>query len=156
PARLRDAAPPFCGAPARTRGAERRRSIRSGPRAVGDAAIPFLEPCAQARRHESAQPAAMTERTTAAIADPDRILKGISALVTLTGMYPSGHPLVADRLREVHDGLRHHLKDNASVHLDVIRGVLHVNGVASETRTEGYGVGIDSLHVDAGVRIEEL
>src|SRR5262249_196428 len=39
---------------------------------------------------------------------------------------------------------------------DVIRGVLHLNGVASGTRTDGYGAGIDSLHVDAGLRIEEL
>ncbi|HJZ72710.1 MAG TPA: HD domain-containing phosphohydrolase [Vicinamibacterales bacterium] len=98
----------------------------------------------------------MTDRTTVATADPDRILKAFSALVTLTGMYPSGHPLVAEKLREVHDGLQQHLKDHASVQLDVIRGVLHLNGVASGTRTDGYGAGIDSLHVDAGLRIEEL
>jgi putative nucleotidyltransferase with HDIG domain len=96
----------------------------------------------------------MSER--AAAVDPDRILKGFSALVTLTGIYPSGHPLVTEKLREVYDGLQQHLKSNPSVHLDVIGGVVHVNGVASEMRTEGYGFGINSLHVDAGVRPEEI
>ena len=97
----------------------------------------------------------MTDRN-AAFADPDRILKGFSALVTLTGIYPSGHPLVREKLREVHDGLQHHLKSQPSVELDVIRGVVHLNGIASDTRTDGYGLSIDSLHVHAGVRAEEI
>jgi putative nucleotidyltransferase with HDIG domain len=90
------------------------------------------------------------------LGDPDRILKAFSALVTLTGIYPSGHPLVAEKLREVHDGVLQHLKNSASVELDIIRGVVHLNGVASETRTDGYGLAIDSLHVHAGVRPEEI
>jgi putative nucleotidyltransferase with HDIG domain len=97
----------------------------------------------------------MTTRD-AAIGDPDRILKAFSALVTLTGIYPAGHPLVAEKLRDVHDGLQQHLKDSALVRLDVIGGVVHLNGVASDSRTDGYGVGIDSLHVQAGVRREEI
>jgi len=97
----------------------------------------------------------MTDRT-AALADPDRILKGFSALVTLTGIYPSGHPLVHEKLREVHDGLQQHLNGQPSVELDVIRGVVHLNGVASDTRSDGYGLAIDSLHVHAGVRPEEI
>jgi hypothetical protein len=79
----------------------------------------------------------MIDRSASLVADPDRILKAFSALVTLTGMYPAGHPLVVEKLREVHDGLQQHLKSNTSLHLDVIRGVLHVNGVASETRRMG-------------------
>lgn len=88
--------------------------------------------------------------------DPDRILKAFAALVTLTGMYPPGHPLVAEKLREVHEGLQHHLKDAPSVELDIIRGVVHLNGVASETRTDGYGLAIDSLHATGGVRADEI
>jgi putative nucleotidyltransferase with HDIG domain len=97
----------------------------------------------------------MTPREAAA-ADPDRILKAFTALVTLTGIYPSGHPLVGEKLREVYDGLQPHLKHDPLVQLDVIDGVVHLNGVASETRTAGYGLGIDSLRVQAGVRPDEI
>ena len=32
-----------------------------------------------------------------------RILKGFSTLGTLTGIYPAGHPLVADKVREIYE-----------------------------------------------------
>ena len=89
-------------------------------------------------------------------ADPDRILKSFSALVTLTGIYPAGHPLVADKLREVDDAVQQTLKAADAVRIDVIRGVVHLNGVACEGRGDAYGLPVDSLHFEPGVAATEI
>ena len=88
--------------------------------------------------------------------DPDRILKSFAALVTLTGIYPAGHPLVADKLREVDEAVQQQLKGADAVHIDVIRGVVHLNGVACEGRGDAHGLPVDSLHFDAGVNASEI
>ncbi len=38
--------------------------------------------------------------------DAYRILKGFSTLGTLTGIYTAGHPLVADKVREIYDAIQ--------------------------------------------------
>ena len=96
----------------------------------------------------------MTTREIAV--DPDRILKSFSALVTLTGIYPAGHPLVADKLREVDEAVQQQLKGADAVHIDVIRGVVHLNGVACEGRGDAHGLPVDSLHFEAGVNASEI
>lgn len=96
----------------------------------------------------------MSEREPAA--DPLRILKTLSALGTLAGIYPAGHPLVADKLREADETIQQHLKAADSVRIDIIRGVVHLNGVAFEGRGDAPGLGIDSLHIRQGVRAEEI
>lgn len=88
--------------------------------------------------------------------DPYRILKTFSALGTLTATYPAGHPLVADKLREAHEVVQQHLKADDSVRIDIIRGVVHLNGVAFDGPGDALGRGIDSLHIRAGVREEEI
>ena len=89
-------------------------------------------------------------------ADTHRILKGFTTLGTLTGMYPAGHPLVTDKVREIHEAVQRCLIAADAVHIDVIRGVLHLNGVPLEgTNDIATGV-IDSLYIDAGVQPEEI
>ena len=89
-------------------------------------------------------------------ADPDRILKSFAALVSLTGIYPAGHPLVVDKLREVDEAVQHQLKGADAVRIDVIRGVLHLNGVACEGRGDTHGLPVDSLHFEAGVDAAQI
>jgi len=89
-------------------------------------------------------------------ADTHRILKGFATLGTLTGMYPAGHPLVTDKVREIYEAVQRCLIAGDAVHIDVIRGVLHLNGVPLEgTNDIATGV-IDSLYIDAGVQAEEI
>ena len=88
--------------------------------------------------------------------DPHRILKAVSALGTLTGMYPAGHPLIAEKLREADDAVRQQLRMSDSVRIDVIRGVVHLNGVAYEGDGAAHNLGVDSIHIRAGFRIDEL
>ena len=90
-------------------------------------------------------------------ADPHRILKTFSALGTLTAIYPPGHPLITEKLREADETIRHHLKDDDALRIDIIRGVVHLNGVPSEGRGDGHdGLPIDSLHIRRGVSVDEI
>src|SRR5439155_930864 len=86
-----------------------------------------------------------------------RILKTFSALGTLTAIYPPGHPLITEKLREADETIRHHLKDDDALRIDIIRGVVHLNGVPSEGRGDGHdGLPIDSLHIRRGVSVDEI
>ena len=88
--------------------------------------------------------------------DPDRILKSFAALVTLTGIYPAGHPLVAEKLREVDEAVQQQLKSADAARIDVIRGVVHLNGIVCEGRGDTYGLPVDSLHFETGVTTAEI
>ena len=41
--------------------------------------------------------------------DPRRILSSLSALRALTGTYPAGHPMIADKVREADEAVQQHL-----------------------------------------------
>src|SRR5207249_8455243 len=105
------------GASDRARRSGRRR--RPWPRARGAraAALPVLEPVGGARGAEG--PRGTEPMTTAGTAaqplappppgrdplqpalDPLPILKGFANLRRLTGTYPAGHPMIAQKLREL-------------------------------------------------------
>jgi HD-GYP domain-containing protein (c-di-GMP phosphodiesterase class II) len=88
--------------------------------------------------------------------DAYRILKGFSTLGTLTGIYPAGHPLVADKVREICDAIQPCLAGGEWVRIDVVRGVVHLNGVPIEGQSDGHTFSVDSLHIHAGVQPEEI
>ena len=48
--------------------------------------------------------------TPAPALDPLLILKGFGSLRRLTGTYPAGHPMVVQRLKELDDAVRAHLR----------------------------------------------
>jgi HD-GYP domain-containing protein (c-di-GMP phosphodiesterase class II) len=85
-----------------------------------------------------------------------RILKGFSTLGTLTGIYPAGHPLVADKVREIYEAVQPCLAGGEMVRIDVVRGVVHLNGVPVEGQSEPQAFSIDSLHIYPGVQPEEI
>lgn len=89
-----------------------------------------------------------------ASADPHRVLKSFAALKTLMAIYPAGHPLVADRIREITDDVRSF--ERGWVRLDVIHGIVHVNGTPAETPAAPPTLGFDSLHLHTDVRPEEI
>ncbi|MGE5243599.1 MAG: HD-GYP domain-containing protein [Betaproteobacteria bacterium] len=93
---------------------------------------------------------------TESTGDPHRILKGFGALGMLMATYPPGHPLIADKVRETCDAVQEHLADSEAIRIDVIGGVVHLNGVAFEGRADALGGGADSLHIRTGVSAEEI
>ena len=50
-----------------------------------------------------------------------RILKGFTTLGTLTGIYPPGHPLIADKVREIYEAVQPCLAGGEWVRIDVVR-----------------------------------
>ena len=62
-------------------------------------------------------------------ADAHKILNGFAVLGTLASMYPPGHPLVAAKLKEIDAAVQNDLKNSDAVRIDVIHGVVHINGV---------------------------
>src|ERR671935_1970891 len=99
--------------------------------------------------------------TTAAAAslppvlDPLPILKGFASLRRLTGTYPAGHPMIGQKIRELEDAVRMHLRNRPSVRIDVIHGDVFLDGVSfgrdkqsnAQIIQELADLGIDSIHI---------
>ena len=109
--------------------------------------------------------------TSAAVADRDEILadpiaamKAFIALVRSTGLYPSGHPVVEQALQSLEDVVRPHLDAHGQMRLEVIGGDAHVDAQPFRQESDAHGqvvrdfqsIGLDSVHLTAGVTPEEL
>ena len=98
------------------------------------------------------------------VLDPLAFVKGLVSLRRLTGMYPQGHPAIEQKLTEVEGATRRHLDLSPALHIDVIHGHAHLDGVIfradrdapSEVLRELTALGIDSIHVQRGVSRQEL
>jgi len=102
--------------------------------------------------------------TSAPPLDPFPVLKGFASLRRLTGTYPAGHPMIAQKLQELEDAVRQHLRVGPSLLIDIIHGDVFLNGVffncdksanAQIVRELSY-LGVDSIHILEGVEREEL
>jgi putative nucleotidyltransferase with HDIG domain len=108
-----------------------------------------------ARRSAGGEPGAL---------DPVQILKGLASLRRLTGMYPAGHPTIAQKLSEVDEQIQQSLRAASPLRIDVIHGAAHLNGIAfrddgdtnAQILRELTDLGIDSVHFTAGVDRDEL
>jgi len=100
----------------------------------------------------------------AAPPDPVNVLKAFASLRRLLGTYPSGHPMIAQKLRELDEFVRHHLRRGPVLEIDVIDGEVRLDGVSFGTDRQANAqairelsdLGIDSIHIREGVEAEEL
>jgi putative nucleotidyltransferase with HDIG domain len=96
--------------------------------------------------------------------DPLPVVKGLASLRRLTGMYPASHPMIARRLEELDVAVRQLLQHGTAVHIDIIHGHVHLNGVAFPDTSDAHAqmvrdltdLGIDSIHIQQSVRADEL
>jgi putative nucleotidyltransferase with HDIG domain len=96
--------------------------------------------------------------------DPVPVLKGLGSLRRLVGTYPAGHPMIGQKLHELDEAVRRHLQHGPELRIDVIRGNVHLNGVAYEAGDQAVThlllelseLGVDSVHIREGIEIEEL
>ncbi len=106
-------------------------------------------------------------RTTAArdeSPDPIALVKGVTALVRSTSLYPAGHGVIQQALQALDDMLRPALEAEGHVRLDVIADDVHLDGRAFRQESLAHpqavrdftALGLDSLHVDLGVTRDEL
>src|SRR5262249_27550246 len=93
---------------------------------------------------------------------PLPILKGLASLRRMIGTYPAGHPMIVQKEHELDDAVRQHLTLGPEVRIDIIRGSVHLDGVAfddegaSQSILDLAALGVDSLHIREGVTTEEL
>ena len=96
--------------------------------------------------------------------DPLAVLKGLASLRRLTGTYPPGHPMIGQKLKELGDLVAAHLQETELLRIDVIRGDVFLDSVASSTEGQANqqllgqltALGVDSIHIRRGVELEEF
>src|SRR5580765_2041841 len=102
--------------------------------------------------------------TAATRLDPVPVLKGLASLRRLVGTYPAGHPMIGQKLHELDEAVRRHLQHAPEVHIDIIRGSVHLNGVAYDGGDQALThlllelseLGVDIFHIREGVETDEL
>ncbi len=96
--------------------------------------------------------------------DPVALFRGFVSLRRLTGMYPAGHPAIVQKLDEIDQSVQSHLVHMPHLHLDVIHGDVHLDGVSFRQDNESQAqivreladLGVDSIHIRRGVTRDEL
>jgi len=96
--------------------------------------------------------------------DPLALLKGLTSLRRLTGMYPAGHPAILQKLDELDGVVQRHLREYPILRLDVIHGQVHVDGVSVRSESDTHAqilreltdLGVHSVHFRRGMPREEL
>jgi putative nucleotidyltransferase with HDIG domain len=96
--------------------------------------------------------------------DPVALLKGLVSLRRLTGLYPTGHPAIEQKLAELDDSIQQHIRAASALRIDVIHGSAHLDGVPfrqdsevqSQVLRELTDLGVDSVHIRSGVTRQEL
>jgi len=104
----------------------------------------------------------MTAPTT--LTDPLAVLRGLASLRRLAGSYPPGHPMIGQKLQELGDQIAELLTAGSPVRIDVIRGDVFLDGEATSADNQANqqlleqlaALGVDSIHISAGVSAEEL
>ncbi len=120
--------------------------------------IPF------ARRDHASPPEATAATAEPPLADPLPLLRGFAALRRLAGMYPPGHPTIAEKLREMEAMVQQQLRTAPAIRIDIIRGDVHLNEVPCRSDNQGSeqilrelaDLGVQSIHIAPGVDAEEL
>ena len=106
----------------------------------------------------------MTTPTPAPALDPLTVLRGIASLRKLAGSYPAGHPMIGQKLKELEDVIAGLLQTSNPIRIDVIRGDVFLDGIASNSEnqanqqllTQLSALGIDSIHILEGMQRDEL
>jgi len=87
---------------------------------------------------------------------PRKILKALAALRTAIGAYPPAHPMIAEKLGDANDAVQGLLRLGEAVRIDIIHGVVHLNGVPFPGDVDAHALGVDSIHIADRVRVDEL
>ena len=95
--------------------------------------------------------------------DPVAVLRGFASLRRVAGSYPAGHPMIVQKLGELDEIVAGLLRSNNPVCIDVIRGDVFLDGVASNEHHANHqllsqlaALGIDSIHIHEGVQRDEF
>jgi putative nucleotidyltransferase with HDIG domain len=107
----------------------------------------------------------MTTSPSVQLLDPMAVLRGLASLRRLAGTYPAGHPMIAQKLKELSDLTAGPLSAGGTLRIDVIRGDVYLDGVAASSAEQQANqqllsqltnLGINSIHIYAGVEVDEF
>jgi putative nucleotidyltransferase with HDIG domain len=106
----------------------------------------------------------MTAPVSTSSLDPVAVLRGLASLRRLAGSYPAGHPMIGQKLKELDEVVSGLLRAGSPVRIDIIRGDIFLDGVASASEGQANqqllsqlsALGIDSIHIHQGVQREEM
>jgi HD-GYP domain-containing protein (c-di-GMP phosphodiesterase class II) len=112
------------------------------------------------RSHDTGSTIATMEHPS----DPLLLIRDLVNLRQLVGLYPSGHPLIEEKLREMDGHVQRHMENAASLQVDLVRDDVHVDGTPfrQENRTHDHAlgelreIGVHSVRLQAGVTAAEL
>ena len=102
--------------------------------------------------------------TPATLSDPVGVLKGFASLRRLAGTYPAGHPMITRKVQELDETIQRYLERSPTLRVEVIHGKVFLDGASFDSDEPGNALvihdlselGVDSLHIHAGVEPEEL
>ena len=95
--------------------------------------------------------------------DAVNFMKGLVVLRRFVGLYPAGHPTITDKVTELQELVQRGLHRAPDLQIDVIGGVVHVQGVpvrhdpsAANVLRDLTDLGIHSIRIRDGLRPDEL
>ncbi len=103
-------------------------------------------------------------RDTEDVADPLPLLKAFGTLRRLTEMYPSGHPMITQKLDELDDIVQRRVRTGRPLSVHLIQGDVVLDGVAWRADTQAteqivhelLDLGVHSIDIRPGVNRQEL
>jgi putative nucleotidyltransferase with HDIG domain len=106
----------------------------------------------------------MTAPAESPVLDPLPLVKALTSLRRLLGMYPPTHPMIGQRLGELEAIVRQHLAAAPTIEIDIIHGHVHLNGQVFEDESAAQAqivreltdLGVDSIHIRDGVAADDL
>jgi putative nucleotidyltransferase with HDIG domain len=95
--------------------------------------------------------------------DPGPFLRGLAALRRLTVMYPTGHPVIAQKVDELFQNIAPGLASRGTMNIDIIHDELHVEGAPCHSDVSSVQairelaeVGAHSFQLRPGLQADEL
>ena len=96
--------------------------------------------------------------------DPGQLMRSLAGLKAACALYPEGHPSIDGHVEQAYGQARELIGEGSGVEIDVLRGVINVDGEAQQQASRIYrrvidelaAMGIDSIHIDARVAPNEF
>lgn len=101
----------------------------------------------------------LEQRTAESTRDPGQLLRSLAGLKAACVLYPDGHPSIDGHVEQAFLQAQELIGDRQRVEVDILRGIINVDGESQLQASRIYrrvidelaDMGIDSIHVDARV-----
>jgi len=96
--------------------------------------------------------------------DPGQLLRSLAGLKAACALYPDGHPSIDAHVEQAYGQAQELIGDGPGVEIDILRGIINVDGQSQQQASRIYRrvidelavMGIDSIHIDARVTPNEF